>query len=109
MIAPMVAATDTLLRGIVLLAGPAYKGSRILGYQGLTRDIALMKLPRVRFFSDYDPLPVARTVCVPVLVLQGATDRQITVEQGPLLAEAFRAGGNRDVALHVLPAVHLSF
>jgi dienelactone hydrolase len=41
---------------------------------------------------------------VPVLILQGEVDRQVTAEQAPLLEKAFRQGGNRDVTLRVFPA-----
>ncbi len=80
MIAPMVAATDSTLRGIVLLAGPAYTGRRILEFQqrngvanapGLTaaeratameQSAAAMKSLMatsawLRFFASYDPSP----------------------------------------------------
>jgi fermentation-respiration switch protein FrsA (DUF1100 family) len=63
----------------------------------------------VRFFLDYDPLATARRVRQPVLVLQGATDRQVTAEQASELAAAFRAGGNRDVTLVVIPGANHLF
>ena len=40
----------------------------------------------------------------PVLVLQGATDRQVTPEQAGELAAAFRAGGNKDVTMRAFPS-----
>lgn len=122
MIAPMVAATDTLLRGIVLMAGPSRTGRRISRAQQrwlIDRDTAVSPERRVRlaeqaaqqadsvaqadrwtaFFFEHDPLPVARRVRTPVLVLQGETDVQITPEQADELADAIRAGGNRDVTV----------
>jgi dienelactone hydrolase len=125
-IAPMVAATDSSLRGIVLLAGTAYTGRRILAYQqqnavdhatSLTpeqRREALAESARatqdlaarnawMRYFMDYDPLATARKVHVPVLVLQGATDQQVSPEQADTLAAAFRAGGDRDVTVRLFP------
>jgi uncharacterized protein len=127
MIAPMVAATDPSLKGIVLLAGPAYTGKRILAYQqrnavdnapGLTpaeRKAALAESAAatdslaaqsawVRYFMAYDPLATARKVRVPVLILQGETDQQVTPEQADTLAAAFRAGGDRDVTERKFPA-----
>lgn len=127
MIAPMIAATDPRLKAIVLMAGPAQTGRQILDYQQryvvehdarvapAGRDSALLTLKRgldsaastnawVRFFLDYDPLATARRVKTPVLILQGAMDRQVTPEQAPVLASAFRAGGDRDVTVHVFPA-----
>lgn len=132
MIAPMVAATDARLRGIVLLAGPSWTGRRILTYQqryaadsmlrlqGGARDSALAAMaksldsvalaqPWVRFFLDYDPVATAGRVRQPVLVLQGATDRQVTSDQANELATAFRAGGNRDVTVMVFPGTNHLF
>lgn len=127
MIAPMVAATDPKLKGIVLMAGPAYTGRRILDFQqrnavrnapGLTlaeRKTALVQsaaatdsmaatVPWMRFFLSYNPLTTARKVRVPVLILQGETDQQVTPEQADTLATAFRAGENRDVTEQKFPA-----
>jgi dienelactone hydrolase len=124
MIAPMVAATDPRLAGIVLLAGPGEKGEPILRFQlrnsiekepSLTRtakDSALRTIdgtiaglkkdnPWMRFFLDHDPLPVARQVRVPTYIVQGATDQQVTPNQATMLEQAFRAGGNRDVTVQV--------
>jgi len=126
MIAPMVAATDSSLKGIVLMAGPAYSGRRILTYQqrnavdqmsnlspaekkaalekGMHQVDSLAATPGwMRFFVNYDPLVTARKVHVPVLILQGATDHQVTPEQADTLAAAFRAGGDKDVTVHIFP------
>jgi dipeptidyl aminopeptidase/acylaminoacyl peptidase len=123
-IAPMIAAEDSSLRGIVLMAAPAWAGRRVIESQNQyllesspelspqQRDSLLqvsMRLvdsagaiaPWLRFFQHYDPLPVARRVRVPVLILHGATDRQVTAEQAEELAAALRAGGNRDVTVRV--------
>ncbi|HEY5219287.1 MAG TPA: alpha/beta fold hydrolase [Gemmatimonadaceae bacterium] len=127
MIAPMVAASDPSLKGIVLLAGPAYTGRRILDFQqrngvnnvpSLTakqREDALAQSAAatralaeqsawLRYFMDYDPVVAARKVRVPVLILQGETDQQVTPEQADTLAAAFRAGGDRDVTERKFPA-----
>ncbi|MFN8589486.1 MAG: alpha/beta fold hydrolase [Candidatus Eisenbacteria bacterium] len=131
LIAPIVAARDSTLRGIVLLAGPAYTGRRILDYQQRTAfarmgykgarldsasaaaaaatDSIARKSRWMSFFLDHDPLGIAKSVRTPVLVLQGATDRQVTAEQAKVLAGAFRAGGNRDVTLRVFPATNHLF
>lgn len=131
LIAPMVAATDSALRGIVLMAGPAKTGRVILQYQigaAVDRDTALSSTQRdsarrsidttidslgatqpwVRYFLSYDPLPTARRVRVPTLILQGATDRQVTEDQAQMLERALRQGGNSQVTVHVFPdANHL--
>jgi len=132
MIAPLVAATDSRLGGIVLLAGPSKSGRAILTYQfsrpietapGLadsTRQAQLAQVPdRVqrfaeasawtKWFIDYDPLPTARKVRVPVLILQGALDRQISAGQADTLAAAMRAAGNRDVTEMVFPGLNHLF
>lgn len=124
-IATMVAADDARLRGAVLVAGTSRTGRRISDAQvaqafderGLTgaardsarrandaaRDSLVAASPWVRFFFDFDPLPTARRVRVPVLVLHGATDRQVSADQAEETAAAVRAGGNRDVTVRVLP------
>ena len=38
---------------------------------------------------------------MPVLILHGATDRQVTAEQAEELARALREAGNRDVTVRV--------
>ncbi len=124
MIAPLIASSDTKLGGIVLLAGPAYTGRRIITFQlkngvmgaaqipAASKDSALKAataefdssmatIPWMKYFLDYDPLPTARQVKVPVLIMQGATDQQITADQAPLLEQAFKAGGNKDVTTKV--------
>lgn len=125
-VAPMVAAGDPALRGIVLLAAPAWTGRRVIEYQNrqlaqrthpqaparadsLTRaamqavDSMAVEQEWVRFFLAHDPLAVARRVKTPVHIVQGETDRQVSVEQAAQLAAAFRAGGNRDVSVRTWP------
>lgn len=124
-IAPMIAAEDDALAGIVLLAGTAYTGRQIIDYQmanaidaldlsaaaadsALTRarqefEAGAAQTPWMRFFLTYDPLPTARRVRVPALILNGARDQQVRPEEAELLAEAMRTAGNADVTLHILP------
>jgi alpha-beta hydrolase superfamily lysophospholipase len=127
MIAPMVASTDPKLRAIVLMAGPGHTGRAILKFQqeyaadsmlhltGAKRDSAVRDMARktdslaaeepwVHFFLDYDPIATAKRVKQPVLILQGATDKQITPEQAAELAAAFRAGGDNDVTMKAFPS-----
>jgi dipeptidyl aminopeptidase/acylaminoacyl peptidase len=126
MIAPMVAAKEPALRAVVLLAGPGKSGREILQFQlenlikhdssltGTKRDSAIAAVPAridslaatdpwMKFFLDHDPLATARQVKVPVLILNGATDQQVTPDQVPALAAAFREGGNTDVTVHIFP------
>ena len=132
LIAPLVASTDSALKGIVLLAGPGYTGRKILEFQNRyaidnapsipassrdslfqaalrTLDSLGKAVPWMRFFLDYDPLQTARRVRAPVLILQGATDLQVTADQAPVLEQAFRAGGNRDVTMRVFPETNHLF
>ncbi len=132
LIAPMVAADDPRISGIVLMAGPARTGLDIIHYQQRNaietdpatpmaqRDSAIRvaahaldSLARsnawLAFFLRYDPLPTARRVHAPVLVLQGSTDHQVSPDQAPMLADAFRSAGNRDVTMKVFPGLNHLF
>jgi hypothetical protein len=123
-IAPMVASTDPKLAGLVLMAGTAYTGQRVIDFQlkngvmgaeqipAAQKDSALRavraefdsstgKLPWMKFFLTYDPSATAQKLKTPVLIMQGATDQQVTPEQAPLLEQAFKRGGNKDVTLKV--------
>jgi uncharacterized protein len=130
LIAPMVAADDTTLAAIVLIAGPSRSGREIIRYQqrfaidhspayepaardsafeaaGAELDQLAAASPWIRFFLDHEPLPVARQVQhAPVLILHGETDRQVTVDQALELAAAFRDAGNPDVTVRVLPEIN---
>jgi len=126
MIAPLVASTDAKLAGIVLMAGPAYTGRRIIDFQlknsvmgngtisasdaeksktlaslAANFDSTSAKVPWMAYFLGYDPVPTAKRVKTPVLILQGATDQQVTPDQAPLLEQAFKSGGNKDVTMKV--------
>jgi len=132
LIAPMVAAADPRVRAIVVMAGPSQTGRQILEYQnrysvdsmarmtGPKRDSLIASIPHaldsvsaanpwMRFFMEHDPLATARAVHTPVLILQGATDRQVSADQANVLAAAFRAGGNRDVTVRVFPETNHLF
>lgn len=124
-IAPMVAADDRRIAGLVLLAGTAYTGRQIIDYQiangvrgsDLTPaqvdsavagavaefDSTAGKTPWMQYFMRYDPIPTARRVRQPALILQGATDQQVRAEEARMLDAAMRAGGNRRVTLRILP------
>ena len=128
-IAPMIAATDPALHAVVLIAGPASRGRVILEAQrrylfqrdttrsaaardslvqaaNIEADSAYRAPGWMHFFADYDPLPTARRVRAPTLVLQGETDRQIPASEARLLANAMRAAGNRRVTLLTFPGMN---
>ncbi|MES2525270.1 MAG: alpha/beta fold hydrolase [Gemmatimonadota bacterium] len=131
LIAPMVAATSLDVRAIALLAGPAYSGRRVsmmqnkesidgMGIAQARRDSIMATVPAqldklgesnkwFGFYLSYDPLVTARQVKQPVLVLQGATDRQVSPEQADTLAAALRSSGNTMVTTKVFPATNHLF
>ena len=132
LIAPLVALHEPELRGIVLLAGPSKGGREILRFQlgnliehnpelkGARKDSALAGIDAridslgasdawMKFFLDYDPLATARQVKTPVLILNGGTDQQVTPDQVPVLAAAFKEAGNKDVTAHVFPDLNHLF
>jgi alpha-beta hydrolase superfamily lysophospholipase len=125
-IAPMVAATDPRLRGIVLIAGTASRGLDIVHEQLrylITQDTSLSAARRdslfrvalaeadssyktpgwKSFFATYDPRVTARRVRTPTLILQGETDRQVPLSEAGALARALREGGNRNVTVRTFP------
>lgn len=133
MIAPLIASTDTTLAGIVLMAGPFSTGKEILAEQiryrimedskipEEQRDSAFKveqadyermreKLPWLRYFWSYDPAATARKVRnVPVLILQGTTDRNVSWTEAEKLAGTFREAGNTQVSVRILQNVNHIF
>jgi hypothetical protein len=132
LIGPLVATEEPALKALVLLAGPGKGGREILTFQltnlatndtSLTaakRTAAIAAIPAridslaasnpwMGYFLRYDPLVTARRLKLPVLILNGATDQQVTPDQVPALADAFRAGGNRDVTVKVFPNLNHLF
>jgi dipeptidyl aminopeptidase/acylaminoacyl peptidase len=141
-IAPMVAAGDAQIAGIVLMAGDGKRGDLIskeqlndvLARSNLTdeqknkerakqeelihavqtgADLSSypeqVRIPWVKEFWTYDPLTTIRKVRQPILILQGALDRQITVEQAGMLERAAREGGNKDVTTRIFPNLNHLF
>lgn len=142
-IAPMVAAGDSQIAAIVLMAGSAKRGDQISIDQlneVLERDASMtaeeknqqraeqqetiravmtgadlskyppqVQLPWVKEFWTYDPLPTIRKVRQPILILHGALDRQVTVEQGTTLEKAANSAGNKDVTARVFPNLNHLF
>jgi dienelactone hydrolase len=68
-----------------------------------------LRIPWMRHFLTYDPLPTIRKVRQPILILQGELDRQVTADQAAMLAKAARESGNRDVTEHVFPSLNHLF
>lgn len=134
-IAPMVAADDTLVAAVALLAAPARPGSEVSAHQ---RRGVIAREPRIpaasrdsvfvaaqaktdtlarsgelgawtRFWWSYDPRPAVRRVRAPVLVLQGGTDTQVPLAHGAELASLLEASGNADVTLRTLDGLNHLF
>ena len=133
-IAPMVAAADPAVAAVVLLAGPARPFRETMRYQHRYRienDPNILPADRAkaladamieqeanvkasteawrRSIQDRDPLPTARRLHMPVLILQGSTDRAVSPEDSVRLERAIRDGGNRRVARHLFPGVNHHF
>lgn len=134
-VVPMVAADDRAVHAVVLMAAPAMTGSATSDAQvryaidhhptygslsatakdSLFRanrkvvDAMLEKDPWMRYWFALDPLPIARHVTAPVLLLQGETDTQVTPAQADQLATAMRGAGNRDVTVRRFPATNHLF
>ena len=122
-------AYKSLVRAAVLVSSPGRPGRELSAYQNRVsverfmglRDSALMAaLAAARAEDDsvlrvgrgheaallaFDPEAAARYVRVPVLVVHGATDLQVPVDDAARLATALRAGGNADVTVRVFPGV----
>jgi hypothetical protein len=121
-IAPMVAAADPAVAAVVLLAGPARSFRETMRYQHRYRienDPGIAPADRAEALAeamiqqdanvkasteawrasiqDRDPLPTARRLRMPVLILQGSTDRAVPPGDAALLERAIREGGNRRV------------
>src|SRR5262252_1873367 len=75
----------------------------------LSKYPAQVKLPWIKEFWTYDPLPAIRKVRTPILILQGGLDHQITPEQASMLETAAREGGNKDVTKRIFPTLNHLF
>lgn len=126
LIAPMVAAKDPSIAGVVTLAGPGVPGLEVARYQleqpilrdpkmsAADRDKELAKQledalkglsPHETTFMAIDPIPYDRQVRCPALIMQGGTDATVPVRSAARIALAMRAGGNPDVTLRIVPGV----
>ena len=65
--------------------------------------------PWEREFFTYDPLVAVRALRQPLLILQGALDRQVTESHAAELAAAASGAGNRRVTVRVFPGLNHLF
>jgi fermentation-respiration switch protein FrsA (DUF1100 family) len=70
---------------------------------------AQLKVPWMKEFLKYDPLTTIVKVRQPILILQGALDRQVTAEQAGMLEQAARGAGNKDVTTRLYPTLNHLF
>jgi dienelactone hydrolase len=75
----------------------------------LSKYPAQASMPWIKEFWTYDPLVTIRKVRQPILILQGALDRQITAEQATMLEKAAHDAGNKDVTVHLFPNLNHLF
>jgi dienelactone hydrolase len=132
-IGPMVGVEDKKLAALVIMAGTAKVGRAVLRDQARWPTISNKDLSAAertsqlasadsaiaadsaapgawyQWFYHYDPLPTARKVTQPTLILQGALDRQVSAGQADTLARAIRAGGNKQVTVQVFPGLNHLF
>jgi dipeptidyl aminopeptidase/acylaminoacyl peptidase len=132
-IAPMVAVADPTLAAVVLLAPGAHSFRETMRYQHryrISRDPTIPAEKREaledamrqqetnvaagteawrRSIQDRDPLPAARRLRMPVLILQGLTDRAVDPDDAALLEAAIREGGNDAVDRRMFPNLNHHF
>jgi dipeptidyl aminopeptidase/acylaminoacyl peptidase len=134
MVAPLVAAADPAVAAVVLLGAPAKPFRETMRYQHRyriendaaippsARETALAEAMRQqqanvessgeawrRSIQDHDPLPAARRLRMPVLILHGLTDRAVAPEDASLLEGAIRESGNGRVERRLFPGVNHHF
>jgi len=133
-VAPLVAADDPRVAAMVLLGAPARTFRETMRYQlryTIERDSSVAPERRAaaleqamgrqgsnvaasrekwrQWLQDRDPLPTARRVQCPVLILHGLTDRAVPPEDAQLLAEAIRGAGNVRVTVQLFGSVNHHF
>lgn len=95
------------------------KDKRLAEQQSMLRTIEeggdISKFPNTvknawyKAFLAYDPLPTIRKVHQPILILQGALDRQVSADQASMLAQAARQAGNKRVTVDIFPNLNHLF
>ena len=65
--------------------------------------------PWFEAFLVYMPMPPAKRVTCPVLILHGDKDAHVPVDHAHSLAQAMRAGGNKDVTVRIFENINHPF
>ena len=126
LIAPMVAATDPSIAGVITLAGPGVPGMEVARYQveqPILKDPRIPEADREKEFAKQledalkdlsahensfltiDPIQYDRQVRCPALIIQGGADATVPVRSAQRIASAMRDGGNTDVTVRIYPGV----
>lgn len=126
LIAPMVAASDPSIAGVITLAGPGVSGMEVARYQvqqPILKDTEMSDADREKAFAKQleealkdlsphessflaiDPIPYARRVSCPALIIQGSADATVPLRSAERIASAMRSGGNSDVTVRIVPGV----
>ena len=133
-VAPIVAADDPRVAALILMGAPAVSFRETMRYQhryDIDRDDAIpaerktavleqrmaqqernvaASVEKWRQWSeDRDPLPTARRVRCPVLILQGLTDRAVSPDEARTLDRIMREAGNSKVTLMLFENVNHHF
>jgi len=130
-IAGIVAAEDTTIRAVILMATSAHIGRNIIEWEQRYSVQSARILPMARerefqkamaawkrhaaddhwaaFFDTYDPLPTMTKVRAPVLILQGTADVSCPEAEADVLSAAIKNAGNPDVTLQKVVGVDHAF
>ena len=133
-VAPLVAAEDPRVAALVLMGAPARNFRETMRYQhryiiehdariprdrraaalatamqAQERNVAASAEAWRRWLQERDPLPTARRVRAPTLILHGLTDRAVSPEDARILHDAMRTAGNERVMLRLFDDVNHHF
>jgi pimeloyl-ACP methyl ester carboxylesterase len=101
------------VRRAKLLAGLSADERKRLGLaeDEMEAVVRVMFTPWFRFFTAYDPRATLRKVRIPVLAVAGERDLQVVPAKEHLaaVAEALKAGGNKDYTVKELPKLNHLF
>lgn len=135
LVAPIVAAQDTKVAFIVMMAGTGVPGDEVIEEQAKLIELAsgvdsadvekhaaankaLLDQekagaggsPWLRYFLTFDPATALRKVKCPVLVLNGSKDLQVAPDQNlPPIRQALKEGGNQRVEIVEMPGLNHLF